>query len=294
MSVVVHQPVVERPTRLHLRCVTGRPDAVLSEAARTEPTDTVLREETAAKQRTRVTMGPTVAHFTGAVKTLDEFDFKCQPSVDQRLVHEVATGRFVSLGENVLMFGARGCRKTHLTIPLGRAVVEPGHRAVYQCQRVTGRLGESGDRPATRRPPFVLRETHAADHRRAGYLPYERRGAHLFFQRVALRYERGRLMITTNQLVMQWRTPFGDEVLAAAILDQLLHHSHTTLMIHGESFRLLRLRHKKGRAARQQRQALTTRAWTLPKPWPPRTRTPLLGEPHRTRCPTAPTAIIVR
>ena len=70
-----------------------------------------------------------------------------------------------------------------------------------------------------------------------GYLPFERRSAHLFFQLVARRYERGSMLITTNQVVTQWGAVFGDEVLAAAILGRLLHHSHT-LMIQGESYRL--------------------------------------------------------
>ena len=86
-----------------------------------------------------------------------------------------------------------------------------------------------------------------------GYLPFERRSAHLFFQLVARRYERGSILITTNQSVSQWGTVFGDDVLAAAILDRLLHHSHT-LTIQGESYRL---RQKKragllGRAAKPQ------------------------------------------
>ncbi|XXZ63316.1 ATP-binding protein [Sorangium sp. So ce341] len=70
-----------------------------------------------------------------------------------------------------------------------------------------------------------------------GYLPFERRSAHLFFQLVARRYEKSSTMITTNQVVTQWGTVFGDEVLAAAIVDRLLHHSHT-LTISGESYRL--------------------------------------------------------
>lgn len=68
-------------------------------------------------------------------------------------------------------------------------------------------------------------------------IPFERRSAHLLFQLVARRYERGSMLITTNKLVTQWCTVLGDEVLAAAILDRLLHHSHT-LMIQGESYRL--------------------------------------------------------
>ncbi len=68
-------------------------------------------------------------------------------------------------------------------------------------------------------------------------MPFERRGAHLFFQLVNRRYEKGSLLVTTNQRVSEWGTVFGDEVLATAILDRLLHHSHT-LMITGESYRL--------------------------------------------------------
>src|SRR5215475_1489074 len=70
-----------------------------------------------------------------------------------------------------------------------------------------------------------------------GYLPFERRSAHLFFQLVNRRYEKGSLLVTTNQRVSEWGTVFGDEVLATAILDRLLHHSHT-LLIRGESYRL--------------------------------------------------------
>jgi DNA replication protein DnaC len=70
-----------------------------------------------------------------------------------------------------------------------------------------------------------------------GYLPFERRAAHLFFQLVNRRYEKGSLLITTNQRVSEWGIVFGDEVLATAILDRLLHHSHT-LLITGESYRL--------------------------------------------------------
>src|SRR5512135_3636007 len=135
MTAVVHARVVEQLTRLRLRYVADRLDAVLNDAARAEPTyldflDSVLRQEVDAKQRTRVTMALKIAHFP-TVKMLDDFDFKFQPSIDQRLVRELATGRFLAQAENVLIFGAPGVGKTHLAIALGRAVVEAGHSVLF-------------------------------------------------------------------------------------------------------------------------------------------------------------------
>src|ERR671928_264778 len=135
MSAIIHARVTEQLLRLRLRYVAERLDAVLNDAARTEPTyldflDSVLRQEVDAKQRTRVAMGLKIAHFP-TVKTLDEFDFKFQPSVDQRLVRELATARFLAQAENVLIFGPPGVGKTHLAIALGRAVVEAGHSVLF-------------------------------------------------------------------------------------------------------------------------------------------------------------------
>ena len=75
-------------------------------------------------------MGIQIAHFP-TVKTLEEFDFKFQPSIDQKLVRELATGRFIAGAENVLLFGPPGVGKTHLAIALGRAAVEAGHSVLF-------------------------------------------------------------------------------------------------------------------------------------------------------------------
>jgi DNA replication protein DnaC len=242
MSVVTQARVVEQLQRLRLGFLAERLDAALADAARTEPTyldflDQLLQQETAAKQRKRIAMGIQIAHFP-AVKTLDDFDFKFQASIDPRLVRELATGRFISQAENVLIFGPPGVGKTHLAIGLGRAVVEAGHSVLFTSATalITALAKAEAEGQLTERLTFygkpkllILDEL--------GYLPFERRSAHLFFQLVARRYERGSTLLTTNQLVTQWGTVFGDEVLAAAILDRLLHHSYT-LLVQGESYRL--------------------------------------------------------
>jgi len=157
MSELIHGRVVDALTRLHLGHVAEKLDALLSQAARTEPTyldflDQLLVEEMGSKQRKRVAMGIQIAHFP-SVKSIEDFDFRFQPSVDQKLVRELATGRYIPNGENVLVFGPPGVGKTHLAIALAIKAAEAAYPIAFDS--ATGwitRLADAhahGERGAT-------------------------------------------------------------------------------------------------------------------------------------------------
>ena len=127
--------VLEHLGRLRLTATRESLAAPLTEAAREKLThlafiDRLMHHEVESKQDKRVRMGKTIAHFP-MVRTLEGFDFAAQPSVDERLVREPATGSFVAHGTNVLLFGAPGLGKTHLAIGLGRRLVELGHTVLF-------------------------------------------------------------------------------------------------------------------------------------------------------------------
>ena len=234
--------VTRHLTRLKLVATRERLDTLLQEAARKELgyldfLDLVLSEEASAKDQKRTRMGIQIAHFP-VVRRLEDFDFSLQPSIDPKLIRELETGRFIANGENVLLLGPPGVGKTHLAIGLGRRAVERGASALFvpalglvaQLMRAEseGRLEERLTHLA--KPKLLVIDE-------LGYLPFERRAAHLLFQLVSRRYERGSMILTSNQPVGNWGEVFGDAVLATAILDRLLHHSHV-ITIKGDSYRL--------------------------------------------------------
>jgi DNA replication protein DnaC len=172
------------------------------------------------------------------VKTLDQFDFDFQPSLDRKQVRELAGLSFVERAHNVIVLGPPGVGKTHLAIALGVKAVEAGFSVLFLTleslmTRLTKALNEN--RLERSLQQLVYPKLLIIDE--VGYLPLSRIEASLFFRLVVRRYERASLIITSNKGFLDWGEMFNDPVLATAVLDRLLHYS-TTLNIKGESYRL--------------------------------------------------------
>jgi DNA replication protein DnaC len=171
-------------------------------------------------------------------KTLDSFDFAFQPDLDARRIRDLATLSFVDAKSNIAFLGPPGVGKTMLAVALAVAACQAGYSIYFtslddlvrrlRAAEATGRFARQLQ--AFLRPALLLVDE-------VGYLPLDRSEANMLFQLVSRRYERGSMIITSNKSFAEWGSVLGDDVLATAILDRLLHHCDV-ISINGPSYRL--------------------------------------------------------
>lgn len=171
-------------------------------------------------------------------KTLEEFDFAFQPDLDARKVRDLATLEFVTTKSNIALLGPPGVGKTMIAVALAVAACQAGFSIYFttlddlvrklRAAEATGRFNRQ--LAAYLRPAVLVVDE-------VGYLPLSPAEANMVFQLVSRRYERGSMIITSNKAFTEWGSVLGDDVLATAILDRLLHHCDV-LAINGPSYRL--------------------------------------------------------
>lgn len=202
-----------------------------------EAVDVLLNDECANRETRRIKAARMTARLT-QIKTLESFDFSFQPSLDRNRILTLAQLSFIDRHQSVHLLGPPGVGKSHLALALGMEAIKAGKSVYFTTltDLITSLTKAEREGNLVNRVRYFNRAALLIVDE-VGYLPITSSGANLFFQLVNARYEKGAIVLTSNRGFKDWGEIFGDNVIAAALLDRLLHHA-IVIEIEGNSYRL--------------------------------------------------------
>ena len=173
-----------------------------------------------------------------ARKSLEDFDYDHQRSLKREVITHLGTLDFVTAKDNVVFLGPPGTGKTHLSTGLGIRACQAGHRVAFAtAAQWVARLADAHHAGTLQDELIRLGRVPLLIIDEVGYIPFEAEAANLFFQLVSSRYERASLIVTSNKPFGRWGEVFGDDTVAAAMIDRLVHHAEV-IALKGDSYRL--------------------------------------------------------
>jgi DNA replication protein DnaC len=192
----------------------------------------IPRRERAARTRLKISGMP---HY----KRLEDFDLSwLKGGLTKQKFSELSSLAFIDRKENIFLLGPSGVGKTHLLLGLGTKACSNGYSAYYMtCHDLVEELVRAKEQNRLKRKLIWFRKPHVLLIDEVGYEPLSAEQAHVFFQLINARYECGSIIMTSNKAFSKWAELMSDEAVATAMLDRLLHHSHT-LSLQADSYRM--------------------------------------------------------
>lgn len=248
MSELIKERIVGNLQKLKLNRIQDILPSLIAETEETEISymgflDQLLTEEVSSKEDRRLKSALRVARFPFE-KTIEEYDFTFHPDLDKRSIMALFDLSFIQQKENVIFLGPPGVGKSHLAISLAIKAAYFGISVYFITMAdLIAKLKKEADTGKKGRGYNCLKGGLLIIDE-VGYIPVDRKEAHLFFQFICHRYEKSSTIITSNKSFTEWGEVFGDSVIATAILDRILHHCHVINM-KGNSYRLKEYRKRK-------------------------------------------------
>jgi len=242
MSEFTYERLRENLERLKMKNTLEILDNYLERALReniniVDVLDHIFSEEARSKTQRAVDNQIQMSGFPMR-KSIGDFDFSFQPSIDKRQIDELCTMRFLENAENIVFLGPPGVGKTHLASALGMETAKHRFSTYYiNCHTLIEQLKKAHFENRLPDRLRILSRYKLLIIDEIGYLPMDIQGANLFFQLIARRYEKVSTIFTSNKTFSQWNDIFADLTIASAILDRVLHHC-TVIHIKGDSYRL--------------------------------------------------------